>query len=110
MNKVNSKVELRFNVYNAGWLAPIRKRFVELHGNRMNKRGELILGGSSHRTQLANKREVQDRLAALVEEARAVPKERIATKPPKYAKERRLQRKKARSDKKKDRGRVKVDW
>ena len=106
VNKVNTKVELRFNVYQAEWLAPARDRFVELFANRINKRGEVLVTASDHRTQKANIKSARDKLDAMVAEAAREIKERIPTKTPKRAKEARLKRKKHRSDKKKDRAKV----
>lgn len=99
VNKVSTKAELRFMVSEASWIPePVRERFVELHRNRINKEGELVISCCEHRTQQSNLNEVIQKLSALLEDACFVPKERIETKVPEYAIEYRLKQKKRRSE------------
>ena len=66
-------------------------------GNRMNAEGAVVIKSQTHRSQLANKREVLEKLQKLVEQALIVKKARIASRPGKAVKEKRLQDKKMRA-------------
>jgi ribosome-associated protein len=60
------------------------------------------------RTQLANKKKVVQKMNELINQALIVPKKRLATKPGKALKEKRLQDKKMKSEIKTGRGRVQL--
>lgn len=60
----------------------------------INKDGFLLVKSQVHRTQLANKDEVQKKMNALVNKALIKPKARKATKPSAAAKEKRIEHKK----------------
>jgi ribosome-associated protein len=62
--------------------------------NRMNAEGAVVIKSQTHRSQLANKQEAVEKLLKLVEQAIIVKKARIASKPGKAVKEKRLQDKK----------------
>jgi len=80
-----------------------------LAGSRLSKDGVLTLRGEGSRSQELNRREVRERLVALIQEATIVPKKRRPTKPSKSAKARRVDEKKGRSSVKAGRGRVRLD-
>ena len=105
MNKVNSRVELRFDVVHSDSLSEEqRERLLENLANRLTTEGVLRLVSQSERTQSANKRVVLDRLAAILKGALHVDKRRRPTKPTKASKRRRLDAKARRGKLKKDRG------
>jgi len=55
VNKVNTKVSLRFNLQDSKWLPIlVRREFGILETNRINKRGEFIINSDRHRTQQQN--------------------------------------------------------
>ena len=56
-----------------------------------------------------SRREVRERLVALIQEATIVPKKRRPTKPSRSAKAKRVDEKKGRSTVKANRGRVRLD-
>ncbi|KAL1333626.1 uncharacterized protein LOC107630544 isoform X1 [Arachis ipaensis] len=63
VNKVNTKVDMRFNVKNAYWLSDrIRERIMQMEKNRINKDGELVISSTRTRTQKGN---IEDALAKL---------------------------------------------
>ncbi|XVF13287.1 hypothetical protein REPUB_Repub08aG0195900 [Reevesia pubescens] len=63
VNKVNTKVDMRFNVENAYWLSDrIRDRIMQLEKNRINKDGEIVISSTKTRTQKGN---IDDALAKL---------------------------------------------
>ena len=106
VNKVSTAVELRFNVAGSAMLMDsVRARLVKLAGSRMTLDGVLIIQADSHRTQLMNRSDAAERLASLIKKALIAPKRRIATKPGKAAKERRLVSKGVRADVKRGRKR-----
>lgn len=94
VNKVASAVELRFDVRNSPSLSPpVRRRLERLAGRRLTKDGVIVIRADRFRTQEMNRSDARDRLVELIREAATPPKPRIATKPPRAAKERRLKAK-----------------
>lgn len=78
--------------------------------NRMNTEGAIVVKSQIHRSQLANKQEVLEKITALVVGALEKRKPRIATKPGKAVKEKRLQDKKRQALVKKNRTKPVGDW
>jgi len=75
VNKVNTKVELRFNVRAADWLpADVKARLIDDNSNRMNKEGELIVTASESRSQSANMDSALRKVQELVDVACIPPK------------------------------------
>jgi len=110
VNTTDSAVLLRFDVWGSPNLPDLVKaRMSVLAGSRLSKDGVLTLRGESNRSQEMNRREVRERLVALIQEATIVPKKRRPTKPSKSAKARRVDEKKGRSSVKAGRGRVRVE-
>jgi ribosome-associated protein len=68
----------------------------------------LVLNAQRFRTQDRNRQDARERLAAFIESGRTAPKARVATKPSRAAKARRLDAKRERSTIK--RGRTLRDW
>ncbi|KAK8783083.1 hypothetical protein V5799_015574 [Amblyomma americanum] len=74
VNKVNSKVEIRFHVETASWIpAAGRERLKTQWGHLVNRRGQLVLSCEEERSQHANTRICLERLRALVSEACSPP-------------------------------------
>jgi ribosome-associated protein len=91
VNKVSTAVELRFDVRRSPSLTEaVRARLARLAGRRMTDDGVLVIRAERHRTQERNREDARARLADLVREALHVPKKRIATKPSRAAKARRV--------------------
>lgn len=80
-----------------------RKRLRTKLAPRLDADGMVRVVASERRSQLQNRREADERLAALIKHALHVPKTRRPTKPTKAAKERRLLTKKRISEKKRQR-------
>jgi ribosome-associated protein len=107
VNKVSSAVQLRFDVANSPSLPEeLRQRLTQIAANRINKEGVLILEASKFRTQEQNRQEAIDRLVGLVRRAAHKPKPRKKTRPSAASIERRLEKKRQRSEKKKLRSRA----
>jgi peptidyl-tRNA hydrolase ICT1 len=101
VNKVNTKVELRFNVDLADWLNDKAKiRLKELYPNKINKEGDFILTSQEHRTQEQNRREAEKKLQYIIYEANKEVKERVIEpyKESEIEEERRIKAKKIRSE------------
>jgi ribosome-associated protein len=104
VNKVSTKMILLFNVLESGVLNQEQKELflLELH-TRISKLGIFRISSGRERTQLANRKLVIEKFYKLVETAFTTDEERIATKPTKSSKLRRIENKKALSGKKADR-------
>lgn len=109
VNKVASKVDLRFDLPNTQAFGPaVKARLRALAKNRLDKDGRIIITSQVHRDQPRNLEDARNRLATLIRQALQPPKHRRKTKPTRRQKQRRLDAKKENSDKK--RNRRKVDW
>ena len=98
VNKVATAVELRFDVANSPSLPePVRARLLAKRDRRMTDDGVLVLNAQRFRTQERNRQDARDRLAHFIESGLHAPKPRIATKPSRGAKERRLGEKRGRA-------------
>jgi len=98
VNKVNSKVELRFNVLNSNLLDEREKQIIQekLKG-RINNDGELIMVSQSERSQLKNKEKVIERFYLLLNKVLTPKKPRRPTSPTLGSKEKRLESKRIQS-------------
>lgn len=104
VNRTASAVQLRFDVGASQSLPPdVKARLQQQARNRINQAGELIIEAKSERTQKANRRQALDRLVKIVRRAAKPPAPRKSTKPPRSADERRLQNKKRRGQRKRQR-------
>lgn len=102
VNKVSTAVELRFDVRHSGSLPiAVRDRLVRLAGRRMTDEGVLVIRAERHRTQERNREDARARLVELVRSALHVPKKRVATKPSRAARARRVDTKVKRGNVKK---------
>lgn len=98
VNKVATAVELRFDVAGSPSLPePVRARLLAKRDRRMTGDGVLVLSAQRFRTQERNRQDARERLAAFVESGLHAPAPRIATKPSRGAKERRLGAKRERA-------------
>jgi len=102
VNKVSTKVELRFDIVNSVLLSSEQKELLikKLH-NRITKDGILHIESDSRRTQLANKKLVIKRFYKLLKNALKKPRIRILTEPTQASREKKLKEKKIKAEKKK---------
>lgn len=101
VNKTETKVEIRFQIDNSEILSADEKAIIkEKLKNRINSEGFLIVTAQEHRSQLKNKELAEHIFVEIISKALKKRKRRIATKPSKRAKEKRIQVKKIISDKK----------
>jgi len=101
VNKVSTKVELRFDVEHSEFLTGDEKaRIFKKLKNRISNEGILIISSDTERTQLRNKKNAIAIFFDLLEQALKKPKKRKKTKPTRASKEKRLKEKKVQSEKK----------
>lgn len=101
VNKVETAVQLRFDVARSPSLPEdVRERLMRLGGRRIDTDGVLMIEAHRYRTRERNRADARARLAALVTQASLRPKARIATRPTRASKERRLETKRKQSSSK----------
>lgn len=107
VNKVNSRVELLFDLPNSVLLSDSQKA-VLMHklASRLTSDGVLILASQEDRSQLRNKELVVSRFYELLAQALKPVRKRHATRPTRASVERRIQGKKIRSERKLNRGKI----
>jgi ribosome-associated protein len=107
VNKVNSKAVLRWDVAhspNLG-LGP-RLRFLSTFANKLTSEGILVLSSDRHRDQGKNVDDCLGKLRQMIFEIALPPKPRKKTRPTKGSQRRREQGKRAASEKKASRGKI----
>jgi ribosome-associated protein len=109
VNKVATTVQLRVILFRLGLPPYAYRKLKELAGSRLTSANEIVIQASRFRTQEANRQDARERLADMIAKAHVRDVRRIATKPGKAAKARRVDAKKARSSVKQGRGRVSMD-
>jgi ribosome-associated protein len=104
VNKVSSKVELRWNVVQSAAIhADDRAWLVDRLRARLTGDGELIVTSSATRDQLKNRGDAESKLALIVRAALERPKARRVTKPSRASKRRRVADKRHHSEIKRNR-------
>lgn len=99
VNKVATAVELRFDVANSPSLDDAtRARILARRDRRLSSEGVVVINAQRFRSQDRNREDARERLLTFLNGALVVAKPRVATKPTKASKVRRLQAKKERSD------------
>jgi ribosome-associated protein len=109
VNKVATAVELRFDIAQSPSLPePVRTRLLAKRDRRLTDAGVLVISAQRFRTQERNREDARERLAAFVAAGLRAPKPRVATRPTRASKLRRLDAKRGRSTLKRERTRR--DW
>ena len=90
VNKVSSAVELRFDVANAFLPEDLKVRLRPLAGRQLTQDGVLVITAQETRSQERNREIALQKLIELLRKAAHRPKRRIATKPTRASKTRRL--------------------
>ena len=104
VNKVSTAVQLRFDVANSPSLDPGTKDRLRRHaGRRLTEDGVLVIEARRFRTQERNRQDAIERLGEMIRRAAAPPKRRVATRPSRSSKTRRLEDKKQAGRKKQSR-------
>ncbi|HCA08264.1 MULTISPECIES: alternative ribosome rescue aminoacyl-tRNA hydrolase ArfB [unclassified Chryseobacterium] len=104
VNKVETAVTVLWSVAESEFFNEYQKELIQTKlKNRINAEGYLFLTVSESRTQLMNKNKAIEKIIEIVNKALIVPKKRVATKPSKGQKQKRLDTKKKISEKKDNR-------
>ena len=104
VNKLSTAVELRFDAAQSPSLPDaVRARLLARRDRRITDEGVIVLSAQRFRTQERNREDARERLAELIRAALTVPKKRVATKPTRASKERRLSSKRERASVKRTR-------
>jgi ribosome-associated protein len=109
VNKVSSAIHLRFDVQASSLPEVLKMRLLALSDHRLTRDGVVIIKSQEYRTQDMNRAAALARLDALIESVSVTRKSRVATRPTRASKERRLEGKSKRSDVKSGRQRVHDD-
>jgi len=101
VNKVNSKIELRFNLMNSEVLNDSEKTLLQSKlVNKLTANSELVITAQTSRSQLKNKEEATLKFILIIEKALLPIKLRKATRPTLTSKTKRIETKKQVSVKK----------
>lgn len=104
VNKVNSKVELRFDVHNSVLLTQEQKDIICLKlASKINDEGILSVVSQKDRSQLSNKEDAIQKLYQLLTKALTPVKPRKKTRPTQSSVEKRLTQKRLKSETKQNR-------
>lgn len=105
VNKVATAVQLRFDAAHSSSLPEeVRDRLLKMAGNRLTAEGEVVIEAKRFRTQERNRQDALGRLQELIRRASEKPRPRVATRPTKASRERRLESKRRRAEVKRGRG------
>lgn len=102
VNKVETKVEIRFVLGEADWLDDkVKERLRSL--TKVTKADEVLVSSGKFRSRQRNLDDCLEKLAALLTQAGQVPKARKATRPSRRSQARRMDEKRKQGEKKKSR-------
>jgi len=101
VNKVSTRMELRFHVAGSLLLTDAEKELIlEKLANRINAAGELILVSQAERSQVQNREKVIEKFYTLITRALTLRKKRKPTQPSRASNEERLEEKRQQGEKK----------
>lgn len=107
VNKVNSKVELRFDVQNSSLLSENQKEIISVKlSTKISSDGILSVVSQRDRSQLANKEDAVSKFYLLISRALKPVKRRKRTRPTKGSVERRLTGKRIKAEIKQNRSKI----
>jgi ribosome-associated protein len=107
VNKVESRVELRWHLQHSQMLTPLQKELIlEKIAGQLTAEGYLLVVAQDDRSQLRNKEIALTRFHALLQKSLRRPKPRRATRPSAGAVRQRLEGKKRQGEKKANRRRL----
>lgn len=90
VNKVASAIHLRFDLRSANLPLWVQQRLLASGDQRITRDGVVVIKSQCHRTRELNRRDAQQRLVALLQEACTPPRARRATRPTRASQQRRL--------------------
>ena len=93
VNKVSSAIHLRFDIAASSLPEKYKLRLLALQDHRITSQGVVVIKAQQHRTRERNRTDALERLCKLVQSVMTEPKKRIATRPSRAAKRKRLDEK-----------------
>ncbi len=93
VNKVSSAIHLRFDIAASSLPEKYKQRLLALQDHRITSQGIVVIKAQQHRTRERNRTDALERLCKLVQSVMTEPKKRIATRPSRAAKRKRLDEK-----------------
>ena len=109
VNKVETKVTLRFDIKKSEALTDVQKKMIfSKLKNHINKDLELVLHHETDRSQLKNKQKIIKKFDALIRSALKKQKKRKPSQIPKAVKQKRQEDKKRRSELKSSRKKIQL--
>lgn len=90
VNKVASAIHLRFDIRASSLPESCKRRLLGLRDRRLSRTGVIVIKSQEFRSQEQNRAAARTRLAELVRSALESRKPRVATRPGRAARERRL--------------------
>ncbi len=103
VNKVSTAIQLRFDIAKSSLSDTLKNKLLNHADKRISKDGIILIKAQRFRSQDKNRQDAIDRLEKLLAKVNVPRKKRIATRPSKRAKERRLKDKKYTGEKKQGR-------
>jgi ribosome-associated protein len=108
VNKVSSAAHLRFDIRASSLPDDVKDRLLALPDQRIGADGVVVIKAREHRSLPLNRAAALARLQALVDSVAAPPRRRVATRPTRASRERRLDTKTRRAQVKSGRAKVAV--
>lgn len=93
VNKVESAVQLRFDIKSASLPEFCKERLLKSKDQRITKDGVVIIKAQRFRSQQKNKEDALNRLKSIIKRVSVAEKKRRPTKPTKVARKKRLEAK-----------------
>jgi len=106
VNKVSSAIHLRFDIAASSLPDFYKQRLLDLKDKRITRDGVIVIKAQCYRTQEKNREDALQRLQLLIKDVAKVNRKRVATRPTRAAKARRVDSKVRRGKAKQLRGRV----
>lgn len=106
VNKVSTAIHLRFDINSSSLPDNYKEKLRQLADRRISSDGIIVLKAQRFRSQDKNREDALARLATLINSASVSPKKRLATKPTRSSKKKRLEGKAKRGELKVLRGRI----
>lgn len=110
VNKVNSKAVLKWHVASSRVSEFFKQRFIELFSGQISRSGNVVLHSDRFRSQDLNSQDCIRKLESMAARAAKPQKKRKPTKVPRAVKEKRLDSKRKRAQKKQGRKPDSTGW
>lgn len=109
VNKVSSAIHCRFDIEASSLPEFYRSRLLKLKDHRISKEGIIVIKAQRYRSQEKNRADALTRLQELIQSVAVTQKKRIATRPGKAARQKRMDKKTQRGKIKNLRGKISRD-